>query len=272
MSTPGSTTAGVPPQGPAPAPESIGALFDDVAAPYHRIAEWMSRAPGLHEWLGSALPPGGHRAIDVGCGTGRFCPLLAEHYEEVLGVDVADAMLDIGRRDHSRPNIRYEKRGAHDVTAERDGRFDLVFSYSAVFHMRPYDRILPHLRSLLAPGGRLIVFEPERNAGHERKGEDADWLTDVAFRNARTAYTMTGSVEAATDVLNLFFHPSWQELCRHSSVPSREEFREAFSSWFPGVEFVDGVVPAMVVARWQAPRIPAPTPTPTPPPPPTPTS
>jgi 2-polyprenyl-3-methyl-5-hydroxy-6-metoxy-1,4-benzoquinol methylase len=253
MSTPGSTTAGVPPRDPAGKSQSIGSLFDDVAAPYNRIAEWMSRAPGLHDWLNSTMLPGGRRAIDVGCGNGRFCPLLAEHYEEVLGVDVADALLAVGRRDHSRPNVRYERRSAHDVTAERDGRFDLVFSYSAVFHMRPYDQILPHLRSLTAPGGRLIVFEPEQNPGHERKGEDEDWLTDAAFQNARTAYRMTGSVQAATDVLDLFFHPSWQELSRHSSVPSREEFRQAYSLWFPGVEFVDGVVPAMGVALWQAP-------------------
>ncbi|MCT2593170.1 class I SAM-dependent methyltransferase [Streptomyces sp. N2-109] len=252
MSAPGSTPVEATAENLSERSERVGSLFDDVADHFNKIAEKMSAAPGLNDWINARLPGGG-RALDAGCGTGRYCPLLADRYEQVLGIDVADALLDIGRAGHSRPNIRYEKRSAYDVTAARDGQFDAVFSYSAVFHMRPYDQILPHLRSLVAPGGLLMVFEPERTSLHDRRGKDADWLTDVAFQNAQTAYRITSDIEAATDALHLFLNPSWRELCEHSVLPSREEFHETFSAWLPGTEFFHDVVPAMGVALWRAP-------------------
>ncbi len=232
--------------------ETIGGLFDDVAELYDRLADRMSAAPGLHDWLRARLP-GGRRALEVGCGTGRFCPLLAETYEEVLGIDPAGALLDIGRRTNARPNIRYEERSAYDVTAERDGRFDLVFAYSAVFHMRPYEAILPHLRSLVAPGGLVVVFETQRPELGGEDGKDAEALTDFAFYSARTAYRMLGTVEASADALRLFLHPSWRRLLTDSPPPTREEIYEAYPRWLPGVELAEGLVAAMTVAVWQAP-------------------
>ncbi|RBM18577.1 bifunctional 2-polyprenyl-6-hydroxyphenol methylase/3-demethylubiquinol 3-O-methyltransferase UbiG [Streptomyces sp. PT12] len=245
-------TTPVPTDALAERSRTVGALFDDVAEALTRLGDWMSEAPGLREWLDARLP-GGARAIDVGCGTGRFCPRLAERYEEVVGVDPAGALLDIGRKTNAGPGIRYERRSAYDVTPERDGRFDLVFSYSAVFHMRPYEAILPHLISLVAPGGRMVIFEPERTALHDRKGKDADWLVNVAFQSAQLAYRMAGDVGAAIDALRLFFHPSWQKLSEGSALPSREEFGEVFSTWLPGSELAHDVVPGMAVAVWEAP-------------------
>lgn len=231
----------------------VGALFDDVAEHFDRMATRMIDAEGpFREWLHAQLP-GGDRALDVGCGTGRHCPLLAERYAQVLGVDLSAALIDIARRTRQAANIRYEARSAHDVEPARDGLFDVVFAFSAVFHMRPYDRILPHLRSLVAPGGRLVVLEPQRTDLHARKGRDADWHIPVAFQNAEAVYRATADIAAATDVLNLFLHPSWHKLGELNTLPSPQEFRTAYSEWLPGARFYEGVAVAMAAAVWQAP-------------------
>ena len=42
----------------------------------------------------------GRRALDVGCGTGRVARLLADQGLDAAGVDVADGMVEIARREH----------------------------------------------------------------------------------------------------------------------------------------------------------------------------
>lgn len=231
----------------------VGALFDDVAEHFDRMATRMIDAEGpFRTWLDAQLP-GGDRALDVGCGTGRHCPLLAERYAQVLGVDLSEALIHIARRTRPAANIRYEARSAYDVEPAADGVFDVVFAFSAVFHMRPYEQILPHLRSLVAPGGRLVVLEPQRTDLHARKGRDADWHIPVAFQNAEAVYRATADAGAATDALNLFLHPSWHKLGELNTLPSSQEFRDAYSGWLPGAQFFDGVAVAMAAAVWQAP-------------------
>jgi len=47
----------------------------------------------------------GHRALDAGCGTGRVARLLADHGLDAIGVDVADRMIEIARREH--PDLQF---------------------------------------------------------------------------------------------------------------------------------------------------------------------
>jgi SAM-dependent methyltransferase len=41
------------------------------------------------------------RALDFGCGAGRLTHALADHFDEVIGVDIAPSMIDIARRLHA---------------------------------------------------------------------------------------------------------------------------------------------------------------------------
>jgi SAM-dependent methyltransferase len=47
----------------------------------------------------------GCRALDAGCGTGRVARLLADHGLDAVGVDVADGMVEIARREH--PDLQF---------------------------------------------------------------------------------------------------------------------------------------------------------------------
>lgn len=126
----------------------------------------------IHDWLDARLPGGG-RLRDVGCGAGRHCLMFSERYDQALGIDPAAPMIDIARKSRPAANISYQERDVYDVTADTDGQFDAVFSFSAVFHM-----------------GR----------------------TTYAFEIAQTAYRVTGDAGAAADGLSLFLHPSWRKL------------------------------------------------------------
>lgn len=241
---------GGPTAGTLPATERTAELFDGLATLYENFSRTLDSGPSpITAWLRANLP-GGDRALDIGCGAGRYSVLLAERYARVLGVDPAENMVEIARRTRPRPNIRYQRRSAFDLAASADGRFDLVFAFSCVFHMGPPGTVLPHLRSLVAPDGLLVVFEPERPAGWGTPG----WQTGFAFQAARAAYQVSGGTSAAEDALRLFLDERWRRISELSRPPSSAEFHRDYAAELPGARIEEHVYPGSFTATWRAPR------------------
>ena len=96
------------------------------------------------------------RALDFGSGVGRLALPLAERYDEVVGVDISDAMIAEARDNCCDAGAR----NAHFVLSDDEltrvsGSFDLVHSYIVLQHI-PVDRglaLTSQMLSRLAPGG-----------------------------------------------------------------------------------------------------------------------
>lgn len=212
-------------------PRDTARVFNDFAGLYDRFARSLD-APELpvNRWLNEHLGSG-RRALDVGCGTGRNTIMLADRYDEVVGVDVAPAMVEIAERNRLRPNIRYQTRDVLSLTPERDGRFDLVLAFGCVVHVGPPGLVLGHLRRLVAKGGMLLLVEGMCQPGWGSR----DWQADFAFRMARVAWDVTGDLDDVTAVLQFVLSPTWLETAEKISVPStREDFFRECSAALPG--------------------------------------
>jgi 2-polyprenyl-3-methyl-5-hydroxy-6-metoxy-1,4-benzoquinol methylase len=106
----------------------------------------------------------GARVLDVGCGNGRNGRWLAKQGAQVVGVDLAEAVLD-----RVRPTLP-ERMTVHSLDVLRDelpaGPFDLVYDSGCFHHLAPHRRItyLERLLPLLAPDGRygIVAFSQER--------------------------------------------------------------------------------------------------------------
>ena len=230
--------------------DEIPDLFDDLADLFDRFTQSLDRGQApVTDWMTANLP-GGARAVDVGCGAGRYSLMLAERYQEVLGADPADTMIKIAKATRPAPNISYEVLNAYDLTPEKNGTFDAVFAFSCVFHMGPPSQILPHLARLVAPGGRLVIFDPDKPPGW---GEE-NWQTNYAFHIARTAYDVSGSIDSACDGLRLFLNESWRRISSISTPFTTEEFQRLYAESLPGVEFEENIFPGFHTAIWKAPE------------------
>jgi SAM-dependent methyltransferase len=242
------STSDIAPTSPRTA-DGSDAYFDDFAELFDRFTGiWDRISGGFDDWVRGHLPKRVVSAVDLGCGAGRHSVLLADHAERVLAVDVADRMLDIARAGRARPNIDYQRRGVLDVASE-DGPFDVVLSVHTLHHVGSTGTVLPHVRSLLAPGGRLIVADIV---------DPGDWPTrefqiDRAFDDARAVYQLTGEADAAADVVRLLLHPRWRHLAEQDTPLTRGAFHAAYEEAFPGAEFADDLHPMMCGAVWQAP-------------------
>ena len=130
--------------------------FDRVAEDVDRLAE-LSPDQLISSWLGDVLPAAGRRAIDLGCGPGRQAVLLAGRFEQVEAVDLSGPMIELARARRARPNITYLQADLHNVG--QAGRYDCVLSLRTLHHVPDLHAALNHLKTLVAPGGRLVVVD-----------------------------------------------------------------------------------------------------------------
>ncbi|MEN3361360.1 MAG: hypothetical protein V7637_5342 [Mycobacteriales bacterium] len=204
-------------------------------------------------WVRATVPDlstqDGSRAVDLGCGTGRFIELLADRHGEVLGVDISAREIELARAAHRRPGVRLEVRSLLAVTPATDGRFDTVFAVNTLFHLRAYDVVLPHLRSLVAPGGQLVIIDI-LDPGLWR---DPDWHVQRAFEDAEDSYrNRSRSPDVAADLLRLRLHPAWLEHAVTNIPLPRVEFDSRYREAFPGASFTD-LHDDITAIHWRAP-------------------
>jgi 2-polyprenyl-3-methyl-5-hydroxy-6-metoxy-1,4-benzoquinol methylase len=97
------------------------------------------------------------RALDIGCGSGLLTSALADHYQQVIGIDIADNMLAIALAKRSRANIQYQHKDANHLHFEI--KFDLIVSNNVFHHLENVPQTLNSLKSLLAPKGKLVLAD-----------------------------------------------------------------------------------------------------------------
>ena len=103
------------------------------------------------------------RALDFGCGVGRVTVALAEHYGEVVGVDVARSMIARARALVTEPRCTFVLNRAPQLRQFKEASFSAVYCRLVLQHIEPsiIRRYIPDLVRVLAPGGVLMFQLPE---------------------------------------------------------------------------------------------------------------
>jgi 2-polyprenyl-3-methyl-5-hydroxy-6-metoxy-1,4-benzoquinol methylase len=225
----------------------VTALFNPIAELYERYADINDAVFRPH--LERALPGAAERAVDLGCGSGRFTALLADRSAHVLGVDIAEREIAIAEAKRGRPNVEYRVGDLLDVTAEKDGPFDVVLSVNTMFHLfagHRVETVIGHVRSLVAPGGSAVIVDvvtpgPRAILMHRWWG----------FTDAVRTLRRRRSVADAWTVLRLRQHPTWMRHARINQPLTRPDFHRFWSEHFPGAMFVDDLDPFMCAMTWR---------------------
>lgn len=115
------------------------------------------------------LEPSSRAALDFGCGVGRLTRALAQHFEEVHGVDIAATMLTeaVARGDRG---CVYHHNPRPDLALFPAGRFSLVYSRLVLQHMARtlMEGYLREFVRVIEPGGVIVVQIPEHRRGASR--------------------------------------------------------------------------------------------------------
>jgi SAM-dependent methyltransferase len=133
------------------------------------------------------------RAIHLQCAGGRdTLSLWNLGASEVVGVDISPRMIELARRLSAATGApaRWIEADVLDTPHDLDGSADLVYTgRGALIWIHDLDAWAAVLRRLLAPGGRLVIFD----------GHPAEWLFDAdpEGRLVATDYDYFGGVEAS---------------------------------------------------------------------------
>ena len=130
----------------------------DYDAMDHRAVNDRFVADFLNACGGNA----GGLVLDVGTGTARIPIALCRQSPsaDVLGIDLAEAMLEVGRKNVAEAGlesrIRLERHDARRIAAA-DGSFAAVVSNTIIHHIPEPGPIFAEMVRLVAPGGNLFV-------------------------------------------------------------------------------------------------------------------
>lgn len=105
------------------------------------------------------------RILDIGCGIGAFVGRLREFSDRVVGVDVDEESVLKGGYDL--PNLAL---GVGERLPFADGSFDVVLLHEVIEHVDDDVETLREARRVLSPGGRVVVFCPNRMFPFETHG------------------------------------------------------------------------------------------------------
>lgn len=125
------------------------------------------------------------RVLDVGCGDGRDSLWLAEMGHDVIGIDPAEAMLELALERHADIDlpgaVRFE-RGDIDSAIDAFGseRFDLVLSHGVLMYQDDPSAFVAKHVELLRPHGLLSVLAKNADALAHRAAREAS--VDEAIR------------------------------------------------------------------------------------------
>jgi len=139
-------------------------IFDDngvnIADPHDTLGlktKYISllQAKALQKYVGQ----GDGKTLDVGCGYGRMCDVLAELGYDVTGVDPSERVLKIAAA--RRPQYQWQVGSMPDLPFE-DASFDLVCLFNVItrpLHLLKIADVCTSLPRLVKPGGYLVVID-----------------------------------------------------------------------------------------------------------------
>jgi len=103
--------------------------------------------------------------LDVGCGTGWFLSLLQRQgWTQLNGLDISPDMLVIAKQ--MVPAATFHEAPIQDIGDV--GGYDVITCLGTLHHMPDIEIVAEKLFSLLKPGGKLIVHEPNEDWFYEQ--------------------------------------------------------------------------------------------------------
>ncbi len=155
-----------------------------------------------------------------GCGVGMYLARLAENAAQAIGLDIEH---ERAREAHQRTEQVVAGRG--EALPLPDNTFDLVLSHEVIEHVQDDRQAIREIVRVLKPGGRLVLFCPNRGYPFETHG--IYWRGKYRFgniplvnylpRSLRNRLAPHVRVYTRSDLLNLF-HNLPVRIIRHTII------------------------------------------------------
>ncbi len=171
-------------------------------------AVWWLKWATIHHMLFTLDVPDGATVLELGSGTGWATLLLAEAGYRPLGVDLAPANVEIGRRHARRWSSAAEFEVADMDSVDLGRSFDAVLMFDALHHVSDPAAVVERVGRHLKPGGWALFGEPSLlhlvSPGARAVTRDKGWIENgISARALRRWCQAAGMPETMR-----FFEPT----------------------------------------------------------------
>jgi SAM-dependent methyltransferase len=137
---------------------------------------WVTDEERIRRLVAAAHLTGAERVLDIATGPGYIAEAFAGNAREVVGVDLTEAMLAIGKqrtKERSISNVSFRAADAQNLPFE-NGAFDVVVCRLALHHLMEPLQVLREMVRVCRAGGAVVVEDiyasehPERAAYQDR--------------------------------------------------------------------------------------------------------
>lgn len=136
--------------------DSYDALVGERGSEYHRRIVF----PGVLRMLRLEDLPG-QRILDLACGQGAFCRVLAEHGAKAIGIDASDKLINLARQ-RGGQNVEYHvadvrRLAEANIPGITAGSFAAVTCVLAIQDIDPIEGLFLSASWALRPAGRFVI-------------------------------------------------------------------------------------------------------------------
>jgi len=182
--------------------DKMRSFFDSVAGrlgkDYVPGKSWKS----LAEALLRLMPP--LVIADLGAGEGAFALLLAERAKKVIAVDSSAKMIEVGREQalrHDVKNLDFRLGDMEEIPID-DRSVDLVFFSQSLHHALHPECALKEAWRILVPGGRIVILDLVKHRFEEAREMYADEWLGFSESGLEAMLEKTGFLQVVTSVVH----------------------------------------------------------------------
>jgi ubiquinone/menaquinone biosynthesis C-methylase UbiE len=143
------------------------------------------------------------RALDIGCGEGKFTRGLKALCKDVAGVDVKERSIDKAKAAAQAEGVDVDFRVASGQALPwKDGEFDVVVFSNSLHHMPNVADALNEAGRVLKSGGLLYVMEPVASGNYHEATRLVNDETIVRMEALRALHKLVGNgFEQAREIM-----------------------------------------------------------------------
>jgi len=116
----------------------------------------------IHRYVLASGYTHGMEVLDIACGEGYGCKILASSSKKVYGVDLSGESVIHARSLYNDPRIDFLVGDCRKIPLNED-TVDVVVSFETLEHHFHHDEMMSEIRRVLRPGGLLIISTPDRD-------------------------------------------------------------------------------------------------------------
>ncbi len=213
-------------------------VFSKLAEDYsfwehHNSEERYSRISALLEDLDCA----NLTCVDIGCASGALCRVLSRSFYRIHGFDASAELIGLADKmshETSTDNVEFFTANSDDLPLSSQS-VDVAICYGSI-HEMPLEATISEIRRLLKPGGRLIIFDYQK--------DDRSFLLRLLNNLSTTMrsapiYLKSKGLATSARLLKFRLNPLWLSHISRDCFFSHGKLQDALFRHFSCVESIE---------------------------------